>query len=229
MKLACAVVDGWGSVEVYYDPGAGSTWERILHHANVGAKAVPQPVWFEGPCWSQQLPIRRPGMFEKRREEIIAETRARVTRAERVDAIWAIMETGQVIPDAANILPIISSYLLALYPAIIPEDIATVESWVPQFGSQKPQFSSFGTQKPQYDFSGVRCGDVIPTDDKNFHKFDWCRHIDCGYAVVNGEKMPIEKCLMTYTSYVCAAGFLGDNVLWCAHVSRLANCTAIAD
>ena len=219
MKLTCAIVNDWRSVEVYYDPVAGYTLERILHHANVGAKAVPRPAWFGGPCWSQQLPIRGPGMFEKRREEIIAETRARVTRAERVNAIWAIITAGQIIHDAANILPIISSYLLACYPVIIPEDIATVESWIPRFGDQKPQ----------YDFSGIQCGEVIPSVDRVFHKFDRCRHTDCGFVVINGEKMPVEKCLMNHTSYICALGLLGDNVLWCAHASRLVKCTAISD
>jgi len=150
-------------------------------------------------------------ILEKRRGEIIAETRARVTRAERVNTIWVILMAGQSVPDAANILPIINSYLLACYPAIIPEDIATVESWIPQFGP-------YALQKSQYDFSGVRPG-RDKCSIKTRHINEECEHIDCGYAVINGERVVIEKCSLYRSCVYFPTG--GVTVLLGAYVSRL--------
>lgn len=200
MKLACALTNDNLSVETYHSPNIDFTWERVAHsHDGVSSRSV----WLRGRTGRQQTRDHRGSILEKRREEIITETRSRVTRAARVNAIWAIVVAGQSIPDVANIFPIINSYLLACHPEIIPEDTATVESWIPN--------CTFRNVRPGKDVCSI----------KTCHINEDCEHIDCGYVVINSARVPIEKCSV-YRFYACLPTSCDVTVLLGAHVSRLA-------
>jgi len=114
---------------------------------------------------------------EEMRNDIIAETRDRITAPIRREGLMALSVSLSSHACWENsILTIIDSYLLACYPAIIPEDITTVEGWL-----------------LNCDFSEFTLGNVAAC--KKYHKDLPCSHREAGFITILDEYYLVEICV----------------------------------
>lgn len=166
------------AAEIYYDPAQNMAWERL---------PMRPPWWLMGNTHDHRRLDGAAEELELARIAVINETRDRATIIERKTLLMTAMRAMDAIAHTQwtnDVLSIMCYYLLALYPAIIPEPMTAVARLV-------AQTSKWG-QIPSYDFRGLHIG--RPARKKVHHSGDPCKHFEYGEVYIDGVPWSVERC-----------------------------------